>query len=472
MSSLISFNILSKKANVLDVEVQIVHPDEHHINDSPNFALQIIMELYENMVLGHVYNSNWSSYPFDEEKAKQLLDTNYKKEMDELLEKMRWRKIPITEEEYDQMEKDGSFEYKGQKLSSRGMENGEYYVSLETEYDEFCREAEKHIEKVEVLQVKDFPHWFDRVETWLEYEKISWGFDDETYDKHQDEPNPTYHLRIIANPKSVFLLHHVQEKCYWESATFNFLYYTKDFVETKTPVYHTLAYNSDIIPPSDDILENWWSGLSENWKKVIHANYHIQKNNIFPSIKHNFDGMITFNQFQHIYSKDLLGQLLETPLSPEDLRNISKMKMLYAGGFELTDLTPIHILKGLKILELEANPLQNIDAIGGLTDLEKLTLIIYESSKPSQINLQNLTKMRDLSFDPSSQEELEVITKMPNLRTFYTLLNFELDASVFEGLQHLKKIVGCSPSIKKGSQEILDNLRKKGVEVHWDIEEM
>ncbi|MCU0438054.1 MAG: hypothetical protein MUC49_09055 [Raineya sp.] len=471
MSSLVSFNILSKKANILDVEVQIVHPDEHHINDSPNFALQIILELYENMQLGYIYNAKWSSYPFDKEKAIQLLHPDYKKEMDELLEKMRWKKIPITEDEYNQLEKEGVFEYNGQKLSSRGMENGQYYVSLETEYDEFCKEADKHIEKVEVLQVKNFPHWFDRVETWLEYGVISWGFEDNVYDKHQNEPNPTYFLRITINPESTFLLHHVQEKCYWESAAYNFLYYTKNFIETKKPVYHTLAYDSDIIPPTDDILENWWTGLSENWKKVIQANYYIQKNNIFPSIKHNFDGMITFNQFQHIYSKDLLGQLLETPLSLEDLRNISKMKMLYAGGFGLTDLTPIHILKGLKVLELEANPLQNVDVIGELLNLEKLTLIIYESNKPKQ-NLHNLTKMRDLSFDPSSQEELEAIIKMPNLRTFYTLLTFELDASIFDGLNNLKKIVGCSPSIKEGSQEILENLRKKGVEVHWDIEEM
>jgi hypothetical protein len=472
MSSLISFNILSKKANILDVKVQIVHPDEHHINHSPNFALQIIMELYENMQLGYIYNDEWSSYPFDKDGAKQLLLTEYKKEMDELLEKMRWRKITITEDEYNQMEKDGSFEYEGQKLSSRGMENGQYYVSLETEYDKFCEEADKHIEKVEVLKVENFPHWFDRVETWLKYGVVSWGFDDEVYNQHLNEPNPTYYLRITINPKSDFLLYHVQEKCYWESAAYNFLYYTKDFVETRTPVYHTLAYDSNIIPPSDDILENWWNGLSENWKKVFHVNYHIQTTEIFPNIKRNFDGMITLGQFEQIYSKNYLPELMRNSPSIEALRNISKMKMLYAAGFELTDLTPLSILKGLKVLELEANPLKNIDILSELRDLEKLTLITYESEKPNQMSLHHLTKMRDLSFDPTSQGELEAITKMPNLRTFFTLLNFELDASVFNGLNNLEKIVGYSTSIKDGGLEILDNLRKKGVEVSWDIEEM
>ena len=49
MSSLVSFLILSKKDNIFDVEVEIVHPDEHNINDTPNFALQIILELYSNI---------------------------------------------------------------------------------------------------------------------------------------------------------------------------------------------------------------------------------------------------------------------------------------------------------------------------------------------------------------------------------------------------------------------------------------
>jgi len=470
MSSLISFRIISKKENYLDVEVQIVHPDEHHINDSANFALQIILELYETIRQERIYNSGWSHYPFDAATAKTLVNPEYQAELDELLEKMRWRKIPITEQEHDEIQKSGKFEYQGQKLSSIGMENNIYYASLETEYDAFCQEADRHIEKVEVLRVQDFPHWFDRLETWLKYDQISWGFEDDVYEKHQDELNPAYHLRITVAPESLFLLHYVQEDCFWESAAYDFLYYTKSFEDTKQAIYHTLAYSSEIVPPSDEVLQAWWNDLSENWKKAIHVNYYLQKTNIFPSIKHNFDGMITRRQFEHIYSKKLLESLLASQLNLEDLRNISQMNMLYISGFELTDLAPLHIFKGLKLLDSESNPLQNIDALEHLTQLEKLTLIIYESKKPNHQVLKNLTKLRYLSFDPETTEELSVIQKMPQLRTFYTILPFELDATVLENLSHLKKVVGYSPSISKNSKEILEKLRTQGVDVTWDTE--
>ena len=80
MSSLNSFTIIEKGNNFVDVQVKIVHPDEHLVQSSANFALQIILELYENIQKGYIYNSNWSFYPFSEAESLALIDKNYENE--------------------------------------------------------------------------------------------------------------------------------------------------------------------------------------------------------------------------------------------------------------------------------------------------------------------------------------------------------------------------------------------------------
>ncbi len=228
MSSLNTFKVLALRENILEVEVAIDHPDEHHINGSANFALQIILEFYEDSLefyedskLKHIDNNHGQgSCPFNQGGADALKPEN-KPILDDLLQKMRGRKIEVNETEYNEVSKTDQYKYKGQKLAAIGRHDGCYTFYLEPEHDAFCKEADYHIMLVEVMSVKDFPHWFDRVETWLEYGKLS-DFDEEAYDEHQNDPAPSYVLRITVNPESSFLLSHIAPGCYRDSAAYDF----------------------------------------------------------------------------------------------------------------------------------------------------------------------------------------------------------------------------------------------------------
>jgi hypothetical protein len=101
MSSLNSFKILSYQNALLEVEVKMIHPDESHINDSPNFALQIILELYEKIRNEHIYNSNWQQFPFTQEEGIKLFNSLSKEELNALLIVMRWEEEEIDEATYN-----------------------------------------------------------------------------------------------------------------------------------------------------------------------------------------------------------------------------------------------------------------------------------------------------------------------------------------------------------------------------------
>jgi hypothetical protein len=141
--------------------------------------------------------------------------------------------------------------------------------------------------------------------------------------------------------------------------------------------------------------------------------------------------------------------------------------MFLASNCNLKDLTPLKLLKNLKILELESNPVDNAEALKVLTDLEDLTLVV-NGKKPNQLAIANLVNMLDLTFDPQNQEELEILSNMPLLRTFYTELDFEPDLSFFKSFKNLHKIVGYSPSLCTESKITLLELKNSGVEISWN----
>ena len=469
MSSLNAFNILKIGEDFIEVKVTMVHPDEHHINDSANFALQIILEQFENIKNQSIYNSGWSFYPLNQEQANKLIEHDKRLLLDELLLKMRWRKVPMTDSEYNNLVAQNNFVFNGQKLSSIGSENGEFYGLLETEYDAFCEEADNRIISVEVLSTENFPFWFDSLEAWLEYGHISWGFDDETYDKYQNTPDPSYLLKIRIAENSLFLLKHLIEGSFWESASYNFNNYTQNFEDAKSALYHCLQYSSDVEIPNDDMLKAYWNSLSNEWKKVLLLNLYLQKKHPYTNLKEKYQGMMTIGVFEDRNGKFLLEELFAKEVTSEDLQNIAKMKMLFASNCNLTELSALKMLKGLKLLELEANPLKSIEELQLLTDLEDLTIIIY-NDRPSQLSIANLSKMRDLTFDPNNQSELNALLNMPKLRTFYGIMDFSPDFSVFENLKHLTKLVGYSTYLSDENMIILQKLRERGMSISWETE--
>jgi hypothetical protein len=162
-------------------------------------------------------------------------------------------------------------------------------------------------------------------------------------------------------------------------------------------------------------------------------------------------------------------ELFDKNPSPEEIRMIVSMKIILASNCDLKDLSPLIQLKNLKVLELESNPVENAEVLKLLTNLEDVTLIV-NGDKPKLSSVGNLTNIKDLTIDPRNQEELNLLANMPSLRSFYTVLDFEPDLSVFKNILNLKKIVGSSPFLGTASVEILEQLREHGVDVYWETD--
>jgi hypothetical protein len=194
-SSLVRFSILSVQNECLEVMVDIIHPDEWDINDKPNYALQIILEMYDHIQRELIYNAAWQFYPFTQEEAKRLLAEDLKPELAYLLELFRGKEIAISEEEYSQIQNLDNKIYQGQKIAGLGMSTGKYQVLLEREFDKYCEEAERYIENVEVIEIGNYPHWYNTLGTWLEYQ-TNWDLPDDVYEAQRDTPYPFYTLRI------------------------------------------------------------------------------------------------------------------------------------------------------------------------------------------------------------------------------------------------------------------------------------
>ncbi len=461
--------ILKKTDSYFDVKIKIIHPVENNINDRSNFALQIILELYEKIKNGQINNCNSSSFPISKEESKKLFLKKYQQEIEGLLEKMHGKKIEISKEEYDRLSKSENLEYQDKKIISIGY-NEIYYAILEREFDNFCLEAEKRIKKVELLKCNNYPHWVNRPETFLEYGHLSFGFDTETYDLFAKEPLPDYTLRIHVSESNKFLLKHIKKGCKWDSTVFDFGMHTKNFKDHRPSIKHCLRYNNSECTFDNNNLIKWWAELNSDWKGILNINLFLQQNYDYDKLHHEYGGMMTLGVFEQEHGKEYMLKIMSEEPGIKNLRLISQMKLLYASNANLKTLDPLKMLPNLILLELEINPLNDIDALEKLTKLESLTLISTGDLNPSQSSISKLEKMRDLTYDPSNQVELDSIINMPRLRTFYTILDFEPNLKVLESLSELEKIVGSSPSLDEHATKMLQSLEKDGVSISWETE--
>ncbi len=470
MSSLVSFLILSKKDNIFDVEVKIVHPDEHNINDTPNFALQIILELYSNIKEGFIYNSGWSFYPFNKEESTKLILDENKALLDHLLELLRGKKMPIPKQEYERRQKDSDYLYQGENTSGMGASGEDYYLYLRPAYKVFCELAEKYIQKIEVVKTANYPHWQDTFEAWLDYQE-TWSFPQEAYDLHENTPAPTYHLQITVNSTNLGLLHHVQEKCFWDSAAYNIEWEDKNYVPkyeiiaSKTLLYNSQKNNTKAIANEELVLLSWWNGLSDIWKGVLQKNLFLQCNLLPNSIINQYSGNY-LNTFERFYPNKVFSEP-----NLQDLKNMCKMTALYASGCKLEDLSPLKMLTNLKILELEYSGITKITALKSLKKLQYLN--IYSNEIPNLTPLKSLSKLRYLFVDVLSQKSLDVLANLKELRKlhFLCLKEIEINANFLVDLPNLKKISGSTFSLEEKSMPILQKLHQNGVEITWELQE-
>lgn len=463
MSGLVGFRILSNQGNVLEVEVRIVHPDEHYINDELNFAFQIVIEQFNNIELGHIYNSGWQNYPFTEEEGKALITDELRKELQPMLELCHGKDITITRQEYEQIQNSGTWQYKGKKVGSLGIEHEtQHYLALEPEYDAFCEAAEHYIERVEVVGHANYPHWFDRIEAWLEYQE-TWSFPEEAYTAHEDEPAPTYVLKITFKKPEILV--HMVEGAAWESAAFTFEgSYASNYVPSYVPQRKLILEAAQLSNiPTKAALQQWWEGLSDAWRRILQVNLYLQQRQLSTSLVQQVLGMHTLSYFEKNYQE----AAFEAPTT-QDLEDMVKMKSLFALGAGLATLEPIGMLKGLQLVELENNYFDNIAPLGELKDLQYLNLYSCHEIALGQETLGDLKALKYLYFDPKNQADIDDVVQLPHLRELHFMADFVVDATDFDKIPQLKKVSGYSHQLTQDSLSVLKALHQKGVDIQWD----
>ncbi|MEW7289461.1 hypothetical protein [Aquimarina sp. 2304DJ70-9] len=466
MSSLVRIHILSKKENTLEVEIEIIHPDEHPIRDDFSYAFQIILEQFTNIEDEYIYNAGWQHYPISQEEANSLITEELRAELNPLKEFCYGQSIDITEEEYKSVENQGDWNYKGEDITSMGIEDEtRYHITLKPKYSDFCKEIEKYIESVEVLDHTNYPHWFDRLDAWLEY-KETWDFPEEAYEIHKDEPNPIYTLKIAF--KQPHIISHIIEGSQWESAAFSFEgYYAKDHIPKYTKNRKLLIESLEIkAEPLEQELTNWWNALSDTWKHILQINLHIQRHELFNSLVTRCLGMVTSAYFKNNYADVVFG-------SPtiHDLQEMTQMKALFASSVGLNTLEPIKMLKGLHLVELESNDFEDVTPLRELKNLQYLNL--YSCYKMSRVNvaLSNLKELKYLYVDPKTQEDINVITDLDKLRELHFFAEFEMDAKAFVNLKNLQKISGYSEGVTDDSMPILKEMLGREIDIKWELGE-
>jgi hypothetical protein len=472
MSSLVSFRILTKTANTFEVEVQIVHPDEGGVHNVPNYGLQIMLELYENITNGYIYEQdNYSSYPFTAEEGLKLIADEDKPKLDHLLELIRGRDLEISKEEYDEMDINQSFEYKGLPISSRGVNNGSYhYVSLNPDYDKFCELSEKIISKVQLVQLNNYQHWQNRFASWAEYQE-KWSFPNEAYEKFKTASYPSYTLKFTISPEYTYLLNHVLPACFWDSAAYNVDYEAQNYVsnyeeeQPKLLRYHSILTEKEMEVPSEAELCIWWNGLSEHWKTAFFKNLHAQKHYLPTQVIDVFSGM-NLSMFDAKFPTFNAKEVSKT-----DLQEIVRMQAFYGSGCNLQSLAPLSMLKNLLIFEGESCSISSLDGIESLTSLTFLSVPAnkFESLDP----LLNLSKLCYLNIDFSNQQSLDLIAKMTQLKTLRFFAEDEIlyDFATFSNLKALQKIDGYCYNIAPNSAKIFNKLHEGGTLVEIEIQE-
>jgi hypothetical protein len=67
-------------------------------------------------------------------------------------------------------------------------------------------------------------------------------------------------------------LNHIREKSFWESAAYDFFPYCNVFNSGKEAIHKCLLYDAIVPEMEDELLQNWWDLLSDEWKLVFNLN--------------------------------------------------------------------------------------------------------------------------------------------------------------------------------------------------------
>ena len=145
-SDLYTITVEKIERTKVTLKVDVIHPDVSMFDADKNIALQLVVGAYWLLKNGYTWGMG-----IEDDEAEQILRRSpYIRQLDDWLEMMHGRTMEVSERDYQRIKKSGKFVYKGQKLSSYGMEgDGKYVVSFHTDYHAFINLANVTILDIE-----------------------------------------------------------------------------------------------------------------------------------------------------------------------------------------------------------------------------------------------------------------------------------------------------------------------------------
>lgn len=192
MSSLFQIGIENVSTATTSINVDVVHPDQWDISGSKNFALQIVIDAFWSCKMGYLYDNQplaKDAYPKLAEQS-PIFD-----ELDHLLELMHGRKEIIDKAEYDALSNDIGTE----GLTGWGSDGTNYHKHFPTNYNAFCREAERIIKSVRLVNEENNPR------------------------ENEDDPDPRATIEIEFFDENY--TKHLVPGTHWDSAIYDFKHY-------------------------------------------------------------------------------------------------------------------------------------------------------------------------------------------------------------------------------------------------------
>ena len=193
------------------VHVEIVMPHVKRIPLEPNFALQIILEPFENMLKGKTH-----ALPFGAEEAEKISGNHpLKSECETWLAMYQRKTIRISRETHSTIE-DPNAEIRQlyPNMGGWGMSGNSFYIYTTPDYDSFLALAEEEILSVNIENPFHYPRSFNRC--LMENDRVISEAEHEAFFEH----NPAADL--VIKVKNIDLLDHLRPGIHWNSAIQDF----------------------------------------------------------------------------------------------------------------------------------------------------------------------------------------------------------------------------------------------------------
>ena len=98
------------------------------------------------------------------------------------------------------------------------------------------------------------------------------------------------------------------------------------------------------------------------------------------------------------------------------------LEVLYLGGNNIIDISPIRNMKNLCDLEIAANPIKSIDALGELEELKSLNLDKCNLSNIDYKKIQKCTNLELLRCTINGLEDIGFVSELKKLNIYILMI--------------------------------------------------